>query len=246
MTNVITVEEEKRLDQAAEGLLDEESVYELHATPLVSAQQLRAQHKERIKNYLRDNELKRSIGRGFDLIRQDIIEVLTKEQLEPFFAELGKINPRALDNPSPKVQKLLAEKSATLTFQDVFELSNEILKQIYTLGYQYFQRKEYEHAIDIFAIVTTLNPFVTEFWNAMALCFQAKQEWTKALDTFAIACTLNENDVSSRISRAYCCLSMQQNEEAMEELALAKEIIDKNPALDNEWGEYLKKLKAQV
>lgn len=237
---------EERLDKAAEGLLDEDGVYELKATPLMSAKELKAQHKASIKEFLRDNELKRAIGRGFDLIRQDIIEVLDKDQLEPFFAELGKVNSEALDNPSDKVRQKLAEGSLTLTFQEVFDLSNDIIKQIYTLGYQYFQRKEYDKAIDIFSIITTLNPFVTEFWNAMALCFQAKQEWNKAMETFAIACTLNENDVSSRISRAYCCLNLKERAEAIEEFAIAKAIIDKNPALDVEWGRYLNKLKMQI
>ncbi len=239
-------DEENKLNEAVEALLEKDEVYEQQATELVSAEQLRERHKEEIKTFLRDGELKLAIGRGFELIRRDIIEVLEEEQLDTFFDELSKINSRALDDPSPEVQKKLDEGRQTLTFQEVFELSNESLKQIYKLGYQYFQKQCYDDAIDIFSIVTTLNPFVADFWNAMALCFQAKQEWNRALDTFAIACTLNENDLTCRISRAECCINLKQMQEASQELDLAKGIIENNPALDETWGEYLRDLKSQI
>ncbi len=233
------------IDKVAESLLEEDSFYQNRASELVSKEMLKQRHKEEIKEALKNQELADAVVRGFDWIRQDIIEVLSQEELEPFFHDLAKINQEHVEHPPEAVAKKLSNHE-TATLQELFELSNSTMQKIYALGHQYFLKKEYDKAIDIFSIVTAFNPFVSDFWNALALCYQAKQEWKLAIEAFTLACSTNDKSVAPLISRAECCLKLNLLDEADKELEFASKIIETNPALDKEWGAYITELRRTI
>lgn len=230
------------IDEMAESLLEDDSFYQKKGTDLISPEALKKRHREEIKEVLKDKHLTEAIVRGFQWIRQDIVEVLSVEELDPFFQELTKINQEHVENPPEAVAKKLSEQER-VTLQDLFELSDGTMQKIYSLGQQYFQKKEYDRATDIFSIVTAFNPYISDFWNALALCYQARQEWKLAIEAFTLACTMNQSNVAPLVSRAECCLKLNLLDEANREIEFASKIIETNPALDKEWGEYIKELK---
>lgn len=233
------------IDEAAESLLEEDSYYQSRASDLVSPEMLKQRHKEEIKEALKNQELADSITRGFEWIKQDIIEVLSIEELEPFFCDLGKINEEHLRHPPESITQKLTNRE-TVSLQELFDISNHTMQKIYTLGYQYYQNKDYDRAIDIFSVVTAFNPFISDFWNALALCYQANKQWNLAIEAFTLACKTNESSVAPIISRAECCLKLNLLDEAHKELDFASKIIKTNPALDREWGEYIKELRRSI
>lgn len=233
------------LDKVAESLLESDNFYKKQATEVISFEMLKQRHKEEIKEALSNTDLSDAIVRGFEWIRQDIIEVLSEEELEPFFDDLSKINHEHLVHPSDEVAKKLANNE-NVTLQELFGLTNQTLQKIYALGYQYFQKHNNERAIDIFSIVTTFNPFISDFWNALALCYQATKQWKLAIDAFTLACSTNDSSIAPLISRAECCLKVNLTEEAVEEMEIASKMIETNPALDKEWGAYLKDLRRSI
>lgn len=230
------------VDEAAASLLENDAYYEAKATPLITAEQLKKRHLDEIKSVLEADELTEAVERGFEWIRQDIIEVLKEEQLEIFFNDISKINEESLAKLPEAAKKMISGGEDRLTYQDFFGLSNETLRSMYTLGYQYFEQKDYKKAVDVFSVVTTFNPYISDFWNAMALCYQNLQEYQKALDTFSVACETNQNAVGPRISRAECCLNLNLLSQAEEEIGVAQKLVAANPALDEKWGIYLKSL----
>lgn len=233
------------IDKRVDSLLEEDSYYQARATELVSSEMLKERHREELKEALKNQDLSQAIIRGFRWIKEDIIEVLTVEELEPFFNDLSKINEEHLKNPPPAVCKKLSD-SQTVCMQELFELSDHTMQKIYTLGYQYFQKKEIDRAIDIFSVVTAFNPCISDFWNALALCYQAKNELQLAIEAFTYACKTNEISVAPLVSRAECCLKLNLIDEAHREIEFASKIVETNPALDEEWGEYIKELKRSV
>jgi type III secretion system low calcium response chaperone LcrH/SycD len=230
------------IDKVAESLLEEDSYYQKQANDLVSGETLKQRHKEEIKEALKNQHLSDAIIRGFEWIRRDIIEVLAQEELEPFFHDLSKINQDHVEHPPPTVAEKLASHKP-VTMQELFELSDDTMRKIYALGHQYFQKKEYDKAIDIFSIVTAFNPYISDFWNALALCYQAKQEWKLAIEAFTLACQTNDQNIAPLISRAECCLKLNLLDEAHREIEFASKIIERNPALDEKWGDYIRELK---
>lgn len=230
------------IDKVAESLLEEDSYYQAKASELVSKETLKARHKEEIKEALKNKSLAEAIVRGFAWIRQDIIEVLSQEELEPFFKELTQINREHVQHPPESVSMKLSNHE-TATLQELFELSNDTMQKIYALGHQYFIKKEYDKAIDIFSILTGFNPFVADFWNALALCYQAKQEWKLAIEAFTLACSAKDKSIAPLISKAECCLKLNLIDEANKELEFASQLIETNPALDKEWRKYIQELK---
>jgi tetratricopeptide (TPR) repeat protein len=233
---------EELVDEAAKALLETDDYYEMKSTPLVSGEQLKKRHLDEIKSVLQSDELTKTVERGFDWIRQDIVEVLKEEELLLFFNEMSKINEESLAKLPEAAKKMISGGEERLTYQDFFGLGDETLRSMYTLGYQYFERKEFQKAVDVFSVVTTFNPYISDFWNAMALCYQNLKEFQKALDTFSVACETNQNAVGPRISRVECCLNLNLLAQADEEIEVASKLVAANPALDEKWGSYLKSL----
>ncbi len=233
---------EELIQEAAASLLETDEYYQSQATPLISAEQLKQRHLDEIRSVLESDELTVTVERGFDWIRQDIIEVLKEEELTRFFDDMSKINEESLSKLPEAAKKMITGGEERLTYQDFFGLSDETLRSMYTLGFQYFQGKEFQKAVDVFSVVTTFNPYVSDFWNAMALCYQNLKEFQKALDTFSVACETNQNAVGPRVSRAECCLNLNLLSQADEEIAIATKLVAANPALDEKWGSYLKSL----
>ena len=171
------------IDAVAESLMEEDSYYQSRATELVSFEMLKQRHKEEIKAALKDKHVSEAIVRGFEWVKADIIEVLSEDELEPFFHELAKINQDHVQNPPEAVAKKLANRE-TVTMQELFELTDNTMKKIYALGNQYYQKKDYDKGVDIFSIVTAFNPYISDFWNALALCYQGKHDWKLAIEAF--------------------------------------------------------------
>ena len=121
-------------------------------------------------------------------------------------------------------------------------LSDKSLLHIYTLAYHYFQQDKHDDSLAVFTVLVLFNPGISDFWNGLGLCYQAKENWEKALESFVMARTTNPTNMLPKLSLIECYWHLQKIIEAKEELEIVTEIREKDPHLYEKWSADIERL----
>jgi type III secretion system low calcium response chaperone LcrH/SycD len=122
------------------------------------------------------------------------------------------------------------------TWQSLLELKPQEIEEIYAIGYEHYQGRDYEKAIASFSTLIQLNPYVIKYWVAIGAALQAKQEFKEALDIYKIALTLEENHAPTLFYSAQCLY-------ALEKIAECKETLMKLLQLGEKGSHFLDKAR---
>jgi len=125
------------------------------------------------------------IGLNHKIIR--LYDEGAMDELEEF-----KIPEEAVEKlQDPEVlQEHLAEGR---TFQEILEYSDETMEKFYHAAYNLFQNGLYHEAADAFVFLTTLNPYVHNFWLGLGMSEQRNEDYEAALVAYGMA-TMTDMD----------------------------------------------------
>ena len=72
------------------------------------------------------------------------------------------------------------------TFQEILEYSDEMMTKFYEVAHHLFRSHRYNEAADAFVFLTTLNPYVPEYWLGMGMCEQLNEEYQQAMVAYSM------------------------------------------------------------
>lgn len=73
------------------------------------------------------------------------------------------------------------------TFQEILGYTQESMERFYGAAYQLFQKQEYQKAADAFVFLTTLNPYVHNYWLGLGMSEQLNGSYQGGLLAYAMA-----------------------------------------------------------
>ena len=99
---------------------------------------------------------------------------------------------------SEQLEKLL---SGEASFQNFFNLSDDVLLAWANQGYFFYQQGKYDDAETIFKGLVTLNPKIAYYHTALGSIYEAKQDYEDALIEFNKALEIDADDICALVNR---------------------------------------------
>lgn len=197
------------VDSQVEALLEEDSYYQMYATPLKPANQVKEEHRKQLKELVSLNDMRSQLDKAQSLILSLMPHFVPPE-------EFSKIQNEIESAPEHFMQHLQAEGDAEKIFllQTIFGFSNETLISIYKLAADLFQKGHFEDALAIFTFLSTMAPHVTSYWVAQGVCLQSLNRNEEAIVAFTAAKLLNPSDPVPLSHLIECYLSLKDHEKA--------------------------------
>ena len=112
------------------------------------------------------------------------------------------------------------------TFQDIIGYSADTMQLFYDAAYNWFQEGNYEQAADAFVFLTTLNPFVHNYWLGLGMSEHRSSNFEGALTSYGMAILIDEKSAVSHYHLATCHYEIGENEQSLKALELAIKYSD--------------------
>lgn len=117
-----------------------------------------------------------------------------------------------------------------LSFQDFFNLSDEVLLAWANQGYFFYNQGKYTEAETIFKGLVTLNKSVAYYHTALGSIYEAQEKYDEAHEEFNIAIALDPKDICAMVNRGEIRLRKGKILEAAEDFQKAITLDDQNTA----------------
>lgn len=153
------------------------------------------------------------------------------EEMQKTIAYLSEFG--ALVEPIRKLKQFIADaKADKLTggdadksIQQLTQISDAEIMDIYEVCYSTFQEKQFEKAASIATLLGCLNGEVSAFWRMLGLCYQSMGNDGAALTPFLYASIVNSMEGENHICALDCLMSLGLTQEAKGYYETAKEIL---------------------
>lgn len=116
----------------------------------------------------------------------------------------------------------LIEKDEPLNSQD---FSNEDLRTLYSLAYQFYQSKDYDQAKSIFHQLVISKPLKQKYWLGLGACFQLEKNYTEALKAWGMASILEGDDPMPYFHAAECNFALNDPKQGWNALKVSKMLL---------------------
>lgn len=90
------------------------------------------------------------------------------------------------------------------TFQEIIGYAPETMERFYQGAYSLFQKQAYFEAADAFIFLTTLNPYVHNYWLGLGLAEIKNEEFESALVALGMAGMAEPDNPLSSFHSAHC------------------------------------------
>ncbi|SCA64086.1 Uncharacterized protein SCG7086_BX_00080 [Chlamydiales bacterium SCGC AG-110-P3] len=128
-----------------------------------------------------------------------------------------KIPEEAMDRlKDPEVLKQYVAQGKT--FQQIIGYSAETMERFYQGAYTLFQKCEYAQSADAFIFLTTLNPYVHNYWLGLGLAEIKNEEFDAALIALGMAGMIDAENPMSSFHSANCYNQLGSYETAVDML----------------------------
>ncbi len=134
-------------------------------------------------------------------------------------------------------EQLLALINKEATFQDFFNLSDDVLLAWANQGYLFYKQGKYEEAEVIFKGLVTLNPKVAYYHTALGSLYEAQERYDEAVEEFNKALEIDENDICALVNRGEISLRKGDVLKAADDFKKGIELDEANMAKQKEAGE---------
>ncbi|MFQ5730300.1 MAG: tetratricopeptide repeat protein [Waddliaceae bacterium] len=112
--------------------------------------------------------------------------------------------------------------------QELFGFTNEVMAEFYETAKSILEQKRHEEAIDVFVFLTTMNPYISDFWMGLGMAHQHNKSYDDALFSYSVAFTLEGRDIFPYILAAQCCLETKDFDKAIEILETAEHYAEEH------------------
>lgn len=231
---------EDLIESQVENLIQEDSYYQLLATPLKSADSIKKEHKRQLIDFFKLTELRKQLETAPDLILNQLPDFTSKEEFDKIKSELDKSG----DHFIHYIQNLNENESdKPILFQEIFGLSDETLLKIYELGADFVKNGKFEDANTLFVFLTTMAPHVPSYWIAQGVSLQALLKHEEAIQVFEAAKFLNPDNPAPYFYIIESLLMTKDKEKLDEELSLLRSLVTHlDPIEMKNWEEKLKNI----
>ncbi len=105
--------------------------------------------------------------------------------------------------------------------QEIIGYSPATMEKFYYVAYKLFQHQQYQEAADAFIFLTTLNPYVFNYWLGLGMCEQLLKREEAALIAYATATLINVEHPVPHYHSASCYHALNDIGNALASLELA-------------------------
>jgi len=110
--------------------------------------------------------------------------------------------------------------------QELFGFTNEVTVEFYETAKNILEQKRFEDAINAFTFLTTLNPYISDFWLGLGMAQQRNNNYDEALFSYSVGFTLEGRKIFPYILAAQCCMEVKDFERAHEVIDMAAKYAD--------------------
>jgi type III secretion system low calcium response chaperone LcrH/SycD len=114
-------------------------------------------------------------------------------------------------------------------FQDLLEISDEVMQEFYTISMNYYENGDYADAADCFLFLLALNPLESNLWIKSGNAEQALHHFEEALEAYSMATLCDADDPFPLLYTAQIYIFMKHKEQAKNALNICIQLIDENP-----------------
>jgi len=107
------------------------------------------------------------------------------------------------------------------TFQEIIGFSPEKMEKFYHIAHNLFLKQEYQKAADAFIFLTTLNPYVHNYWLGLGMSEQLYGGYQGALLAYAMAIMTDVDSPVAHYHSASCYRALDDQQSALRSLDLA-------------------------
>jgi hypothetical protein len=192
----------------ADKLLHEDSYYEKLATPLKSAQALKAEERQQLCEYLQFKEIRLQLETAEKLIREHLKQCVSQEKYESAVKQFDDIPytfQKNLEEYANKETNSDSENEKPIFLQDLCGFTDDTLIDCYKVAQELVNKKEYENACAILVFLTLMAPYVSSYWFAHGLCKQVLNKHQEAIEAFLVSDVIQpENpDIIYALAKSY-------------------------------------------
>lgn len=134
-------------------------------------------------------------------------------------------------------EQIAALVEGTATFQDFFNLSDDVLLAWANQGYFFYNQGKYPEAETIFKGLVTLNPNVAYYHTALGSIYEAQEKYEDAMSEFNEALGIDAEDICAIVNRGEIRLRQGQVLEAAEDFQKGIELDEAKMAKQKESNE---------
>jgi len=107
------------------------------------------------------------------------------------------------------------------TFQEILGYKQETMDKFYNTAHLLFQKQEYQKAADSFIFLTTLNPYVHNYWLGLGMSEQLNDSYQGALLAYAMAILTNVENPITHYQSGNCYRALNDNTNAIQSYEMA-------------------------
>lgn len=121
------------------------------------------------------------------------------------------------------------EQNPGMTLQDATGISDEVLEEIYSLAYTYYNQGKYKEAISLFQVLTQIAPSSYKFVLGLAASLHQIEAFVDATTGFFIALNIEPHNPIPAYYVTDCLIKRNLLKEAAEFAEFTLEICDDRP-----------------
>jgi type III secretion system low calcium response chaperone LcrH/SycD len=141
---------------------------------------------------------------------------------------------------------LKMEENPGMTLKQATGVSDEVLEEIYSLAYGFYNQSKYSESIALFQFLASASPDTYKFVLGLAASYHQIQQYKRAATSFYIALRIEPNNPTPAYYMMDCFLKQNLVEEAEESAEITAMICGDRPeysAVKERCELILKKLK---
>jgi|GEM_PF-1203131 len=235
---------EELIDQNMDLFLEEDEVYELRATAMVSKEQQKAKDRENLKNLFLYDSMNKELVKAIRLIVHELPKKLEMEQRKKLIHELLSIG-----DYSSFLERIISleddSQEGTVSPVDLFKFGNESLLEIYKFACGFFNEGECDKAKSLLAFLIFVAPGVCSHWMGLGVCFRKEGNLEEAIRIFQSATSMFSERMEPRLALVECFLESKSDEKARAILKEAERVLHQQGDTKR-WVKEIQDLKKQV
>lgn len=110
------------------------------------------------------------------------------------------------------------------TFQEIIGYSDEVMEKFYQAAYSLFQQKRYQDSADAFTFLTTMNPYVHNYWLGLGMSEQLIENYEGAAIAYGMAVMTDATNPVPLFHSSTCAYLLGDYEGA---LATLQEVVQR-------------------
>lgn len=113
--------------------------------------------------------------------------------------------------------------------QELFGFSNNTVAEFYDAAKSILEQGRFEDAVNAFVFLTTLNPYISDFWVGLGVAHQSNRDHDSALFAYNVAFNVDGKEIFPYVLAAQCCMEIKDFNKAIECIDKASKYAEERP-----------------